>query len=112
MRRRSAIHFSENDVNRSDTGHHVGNQPAHDELGQGLQIHEGRRANVDAQRLGRPVARDKNAQFAARRLDGLIGLAGGRRETFGENLEMVDAALLRQVFGALFRNQPAMAAVN
>ena len=80
-------------------------RPPFGKLGQRLQIHERRRAHLHAVGLRRAVAHYEVAHFAARRFDALIDLAGRRRKSFGENLEVIDQRFhLRLHLLALRRN--------
>ena len=62
----SSVNISEHNVNGSKDGNQVGHQMSLDDLGQHGQIVEGRRAPVDAVRLGSAIAFEENTQFAAR----------------------------------------------
>src|SRR5580704_4293052 len=102
---RLSVDLSQNDVDRSDTRDHVGNQLAGDQFRQGLQIYIRWRMKMRAQRLWRAVAGYKTAQFAARRLHGHKSLARRRRKPFRKNFEVIDERFhLRLHFFACWRH--------
>src|SRR5438045_6468158 len=84
------VHFAHDRVDGRDDGDAVGDQAAPHHVGEGLQVDERRRPDVQAVRTGAAVGNDVAAQLAPGGLDGDVDLAFGHLEALGEDLEVVD----------------------
>src|SRR5436190_14168754 len=78
-RRRSTIHLTQDDVDRANQGHDIGDKMSLYQSRQRLQVAERRRPDAEAVRVGRlAVADDEVAEFALWRLDRVIRLTRRR----------------------------------
>src|SRR5215468_8793584 len=97
-----AIHIAEDDVDGANAGDDVRDDLPFNKFRKRLQINKRRGAEMATQRLWRAIAGDEATKLATRRFHGDVGLAGRRRKTLSENLEVVDECFhLRLHFFAL-----------
>src|SRR5881394_4582682 len=85
-----SINLSQNDIQRSNDGDHVGNHLAARDVRQRRKIHKTGAAKVNARRLRSANRFDIDAEFAFRTLNRLINLTGRHIETLGDDQEVMN----------------------